>query len=143
MPKTDREFVDFKAIKQSVSMVQILEHYGLMEKMRRAGDRISGRCPIHKGENQTAFRVSVEKNCWNCFSDCKCGGNVLDFVSKMEGVDILEAALLIKGWFKLTFSERQDERSDRREESRPAPQQPEPPKNTKPVVNRRPARMHC
>ena len=35
------------------------------------------------------------KNCWNCFSDCHCGGNVLDFVSKMENVDVHQAALLI------------------------------------------------
>src|ERR1043166_9428163 len=121
MSKSDREFVDFKAIKAAVSMVQILEHYGLMDKMRRSGDRISGCCPIHKGENKTAFRVSVEKNCWNCFSDCKCGGNVLDFVSKMEGIDILEAALLIKGWFKLKFDRLEREPDER-------PRSPAPPK---------------
>ena len=109
-------------------MLQILEHYGLMEKMRRSGDRISGSCPIHKGKNQTAFRVSVEKNCWNCFSDCKCGGNILDFVSRMENCDVLDAALLIKGWFKLTFPEREDERSERREESRPPQRKAEAPK---------------
>jgi hypothetical protein len=36
MPRSDREFVDFKAIKQSVSMLQILEHYGLMPKCAAA-----------------------------------------------------------------------------------------------------------
>lgn len=94
-------------------MLQILEHYGLMQHMRRVGDVISGRCPIHNGQNKTAFRVSLSKNCWNCFSDCKCGGNILDFVSRKEGVDVHEAALLIAGWFSIPI----EEPSDRRDEN--------------------------
>ena len=45
-----------------------------------------------------------------------------------EFVDTLEAALLVKGWFKLTFPEREDERGERREESRPSRRQLEAPK---------------
>jgi DNA primase len=101
MPRSDRAFVDFKVIKQSVSMVQILEYYGLMRLMRQTGDTISGCCPIHNGQNETAFRVSISKNCWNCFSDCKSGGNVLDFVSRKECVDVHSAALLLADWFNV------------------------------------------
>jgi hypothetical protein len=39
--------------------------------------------------------------CWNCFSDCKAGGNVLDFVARMGGVDVHEAALRVNEWFNL------------------------------------------
>lgn len=49
----------------------------------------------------TCFRVSVVKNCFNCFGKCKAGGNILDFVSRKEGVAIREAALLIADWFSL------------------------------------------
>ena len=113
MPRSERVFVDFKAIKQSVTILQVLEHYGVLQQMRRNGDSLAGRCPIHKGQNATAFRVSVSKNCWNCFSDCKAGGNILDFVSRMEGVEIHGAALKIADWFNIAFEEPKPRDRDR------------------------------
>lgn len=96
-------FVDFRAVKREVSMQQVLEHYGLLDQMHRNGDSLTGTCPIHGGDNKTAFRVSLSKNCWNCFSRCGCGGNVLDFVAKKENVSLLKAANLLVEWFKLTI----------------------------------------
>jgi len=101
MPKAP--LVDFRAIKQAVTMEQVLQHYGLIDGFKRTGngDSLSGPCPIHNGTNPTQFRVSVSKNCWNCFSDCKCGGNVLDFVARKEGCDFYHAALKLIEWFHL------------------------------------------
>ena len=101
MPKSP--YVDFKAVKTAVSMLQILDHYGLTEHFKRNGDSLSGACPLHNGENTTQFRVSVSKNCWNCFGQCKRGGNVLDFVAIKEAVSIRQAALQISEWFGLEF----------------------------------------
>lgn len=100
MPKTQR--VDFRAIKAAITMEQLLEHYGLIKKFKRINDSLSGPCPIHKGSNPTQFRVSLTKNLWNCFSECKHGGNTLDFIAKMEGVDIHAAAHKAIEWFHLT-----------------------------------------
>ena len=86
-------FIDFKAVKAAITMEQVLGHYGLLDKFKRAGDSLNGACPIHKGSNPTQFRVSVSKNVWNCFSECKHGGNALDFISEMEKVSIHAAAL--------------------------------------------------
>ena len=99
MPRSS--FVDFKAVKAATTMEQVLAHYGLMDKFTKKGDSLNGPCPIHNGENPTQFRVSVSKNIWNCFSTCKQGGNVLDFISKMEDVSIHAAALKAIEWFKL------------------------------------------
>lgn len=94
-------FVSFKDVRAAVSMIQVLEHYRLMETLRNRGnDALTGPCPIHRGTNPTQFRVSLSKNCWNCFGACK-GGNVLDFVAAMEGVEIRKAALLLVEWFTL------------------------------------------
>jgi DNA primase len=101
MPKT--KYVDFKALKNAISMLQIIDHYGLTETFKRTGDSLSGPCPLHNGENSSQFRVSVSKNCWNCFGQCKRGGNVLDFVARKDGVSIREAAMRISDWFNLTF----------------------------------------
>jgi DNA primase len=94
-------FVDFKAIKAAVTMEQVLDHYAILDQFKKKGDSLSGPCPIHKGSNPTQFRVSISKNIWNCFSECKHGGNVLDFIVKMENVSIHAAALKAIEWFRL------------------------------------------
>lgn len=99
MPKS--QFLDFKAIKAALTMEQIVAHYGLTDKFTKKGDSLSGPCPIHKGSNPTQFRISISKNVWNCFGDCKHGGNVLDFIAKMENVSIHAAAIKAIDWFNL------------------------------------------
>jgi DNA primase len=99
MPKT--KFVDFKAVKSAITMEQVLTHYNLLDSFKRSGDSLSGPCPIHKGSNPTQFRVSISKNVWNCFSECKHGGNALDFIAKMDNVSIHAAALRAVEWFNL------------------------------------------
>jgi DNA primase len=98
-------FVDFRAVKAAITMEQVLEHYGLMDKFKRGTDSLNGPCPIHKGSNPTQFRVSLSKNLWNCFSECKHGGNVLDFIVKMENVSIHAAAMKAIEWFNLDPAE--------------------------------------
>ena len=94
-------FVDFRAVKAAITMEQVLEHYGILDQFKRGTDSLNGPCPIHKGSNPTQFRVSVSKNLWNCFSECKHGGNVLDFIAKMENASIHAAALKAIEWFHL------------------------------------------
>lgn len=112
MSKTN--YVDFRAVKQAVSILQILDHYNLTYRFKRSqnGESLTGACPLHNGQNPTQFRVSVKKNCWNCFGDCKSGGNILDFVSRRESCTIREAAILISEWFGLSTAETSQQRSN-------------------------------
>src|SRR6185436_21118856 len=73
----------------------------LSDRFKKSGDSLSGPCPLHGGSNPTQFRISVSKNIWNCFSECKQGGNVLDFIAKMEKGSIHAAALKAIEWFSL------------------------------------------
>ena len=97
----NKTFIGFDRLKQSVTMEQVLERYGLLETLRRGGDSLSGVCPLHQGHNPTQFRVSLSRNCWICFGDCHGGGSIIDFVSRMEKVGIREAGLLLQDWFNL------------------------------------------
>jgi DNA primase len=101
---TQKVWVDFRAVKQAVSIEMVLEHYNLLNGLRRNGDELRGRCPIHKGEGERAFQVNVIKNAFQCFS-CKSRGNVLDFVAAMEECSIRDAAIKLKAWFKVGESE--------------------------------------
>jgi DNA primase len=122
MPKSP--FVDFKAVKAAITMEQVLSHYGLMDKFKRGKDSLNGPCPIHGGSNPTQFRVSITKNIWNCFSECQHGGNVLDFIAKMEDVSIHAAALKAIQWFNLDTEamsgDREPVESDEGKETAPA-----------------------
>jgi DNA primase len=95
-------WIDFKEIKQKVTMEMVLKHYGLWGSLKRSGDNLVSCCPIHKGSNPRQFSVNSKKNIFNCFGNCKSGGNVLDFVSKMEGISIREAGLFLQGRFLST-----------------------------------------
>src|SRR6266498_4152917 len=110
MPKSS--FIDFKAVKAATTMEQVLAHYGLTQKFKRSGDSLSGACPIHGGSNPTQFRISISKNIWNCFSECKHGGNVLDFIARMENVSIHAAALKAVEWFRLDLDSLNGNSSD-------------------------------
>src|ERR1051325_3464589 len=94
-------FIGFERLKQSVPMEQVLQRYGLLEKLRRSGESLSGVCPVHHGHNPTQFRVNLARNCWICFGDCHKGGSIIDFVARMERVGIREAGLLLQDWFNL------------------------------------------
>lgn len=96
-------FIDFQAIKSQVSILQILEHYRLMGSLRQNGDLITGQCPIHDSNRKIAFRANLTINCWNCFNQCGCSGDIIDFVSRKERVSAQKAARLIIRWFDLSF----------------------------------------
>ena len=98
--KKKRVWVDFKEIKSRVSLKDILAHYGLLEGLKQKGDELSGLCPFHK-ETKGSFRANLAKNAFNCFG-CKAHGNILDFVSQKEVVDIRKAGLLIQQWFEIS-----------------------------------------
>src|ERR1051326_7828354 len=119
MPKEKKPFVDFRAIRARITMEQALEHYGVLDTFKRSGSRLSGPCPIHNGSNPTQLRVDTEKNIWNCFSECKHGGNVLDFIAKKEDISIHDAALKACEWFTIPLAEIINESADDAPEKTP------------------------
>jgi hypothetical protein len=92
MPKTHA--LSFKDLKQRVSIEHVLRHYELFEGLRMRGKSHRGPCPLCEAGEGVPFSVSLEKNCFHCFS-CRASGNVLDFIAKWEGVTIREAGQLL------------------------------------------------
>src|SRR6266513_2997980 len=92
-------WVDFKAVKEAVTMKMLLDRYKV-NWLRKSGKELRGRCPIHKGDGQDAFNVNLTKNAFTCFS-CQARGNVLDFVAAMEKCNVRDAALKLQDWYSL------------------------------------------
>src|SRR5260221_6212630 len=92
----ESNWVDFKAIKEAVTLGQVLDRYRV--KLKRSGKELRGHCPIHQGDGTDSFHANTEKNAFHCFS-CQAKGNVLDFVAAMEKCSVRDAARKIQGWF--------------------------------------------
>ena len=106
-------WVDFKTVKQTVSMVQVLARYGVtMRKVSAASLR--GRCPLPchgSKDSRQSFTVNTAKNVWSCLSaSCVAarggskGGNTLDFTAAMEACTVRDAALKLADWFGIPTS---------------------------------------
>jgi len=89
------DWVSFSEIKNRVTLEQVLRSYQI-DWLRRSGlHQYRGRCPIHQGQGTEAFHANLERGVFHCFA-CGAGGNVLDFVSAMEGCSLREAALRLQ-----------------------------------------------
>lgn len=102
-------FVDFKEVKSRVSMLQVLTRYGVSpRKVNHSAMRCDCPLPQHGAGSKGSFSISLEKNVWSCNSKgCsetrgKKGGNVLDFVSSMDGCSVREAAVKLSEWFMVS-----------------------------------------
>jgi len=93
-------WVVFAAVKDAVSIEQVLIHIGAPFHKRSAG-RIEALCPLHGGDNPQHFRATPNGRGFKCFG-CGAGGNVLDLVAALEHCSTREAALRISEWFGLS-----------------------------------------
>lgn len=81
--------IDFRTLKEQIFLQDVLAYYGII--LRRQGRERVGPCPIHHGDNRTAFHVNLVKNRWYCHTRCG-GGDVIDFVPLKEQCTLREAA---------------------------------------------------
>src|SRR5262245_46739095 len=113
-------WVDFKFIKQTVSMQMALAMCGIQIR-RVSPDYLRGRCPLPPHTSQRSsqsFIVNTGKNAWVCQSDScmaaragRVGGNILDFVASMEACSIRDAARKLQDWFAISRSRPQPQRT--------------------------------
>lgn len=86
----------FEAVKQSVTTRQAAEAYGF--KVNRAGMIV---CPFHNDKNPS-MKVDKRFHCFGCGED----GDVIDFVAKLFGLNLKEAAVKLAVDFGITYDSR-------------------------------------
>ena len=77
-------------IRQSNDIVDVISQY---VHLKRSGRNYFGLCPFHN-EKSPSFSVSPDKQIFHCFG-CGVGGNVITFVSKIEGINFIETVQML------------------------------------------------
>lgn len=71
------------------SRLEITEVVGAYLPLKQAGRNLKAPCPFHQ-EKTASFMVSPDKGIYHCFG-CGEGGDIFNFVMKMEGMDFKQA----------------------------------------------------
>ena len=90
----------FTYIKDRITIVEVINEY---VSLKKTGIYYKGPCPFHQ-ERDASFTVSPHKGIFYCFG-CHATGDVISFVSQMEGCNQFEAAKLLIEKYSLDVPE--------------------------------------
>ena len=85
--------VDLPALKRRHPLGDVVEGYGV--QLRGSGRVRQGVCPFHE-ESEGSFTVYADSERWYCFG-CGEGGDVLDFIGRIENLDLPQAIRRLNG----------------------------------------------
>jgi DNA primase len=86
-------------IKNNVKIKDIVSKYTNIRNNK-------GKCPIHK-ETNGSFYIYPETNSWYCYG-CSNGGDVIEFIEKVENIDFIDALKKLTGENEIKFINNDD-----------------------------------
>ena len=75
-------------VKARLDIVETVTRY--VPGLKRAGRTFKAACPFHT-ERTPSFIVDPGRGSWHCFGACSTGGDVIEFVRRIEGLEFREA----------------------------------------------------
>ena len=78
---------DIAAVRDRARIEEIVGSY---VTLRSAGGTMKGLCPFHD-EKTPSFQVTPSRGYWYCFGACAEGGDVIDFMRKIDNLSFVEA----------------------------------------------------
>jgi transposase InsO family protein len=88
-------WVDFRNLRQTVTLEQVLKQLGYFDALRGHGPQRRGPCPLHDQPEASlrSFSVNLAKNVFQCFHPaCRAAGNALDLWAAVHRLPPAEAA---------------------------------------------------
>jgi hypothetical protein len=86
--------IDFEAIRVRNPLPEYCERRGI--RLRRSGEVLVGKCPLHSERNGESFVVFPDGH-WHCFGKCQRSGDVIDLEQGLGGGTLPEAAERLGG----------------------------------------------
>ena len=85
--------IDFRAVRQLVSMSDVLQLIGFQPRTR-AGPQCRGPCPVHRSRSATSrsLEVHLQRQVYHCFV-CGSAGNHLDLYAAATRQRLYDAAV--------------------------------------------------
>ena len=74
-------------VRTRIDIVDVIQQF---TSLKKAGKDYRGLCPFHN-EKTPSFHVYPEMARWRCFGQCGVGGDVFEFLQKIEGLSFPEA----------------------------------------------------
>ncbi len=84
---------DVQSIRRSNPIAEVAARFGV--ELRPAGRRLIGICPFHP-EDQPSLVFYPGNSSYYCFG-CGAGGDVIDFVARLQGIAFKDAAAMLAG----------------------------------------------
>lgn len=78
---------DIAAVRDRARIEEVVGSY---VTLRSAGGTMKGLCPFHD-EKTPSFQVTPSRGYWYCFGACAEGGDVIDFMRKIDSLSFVEA----------------------------------------------------
>ncbi|MBM3138967.1 MAG: DNA primase, partial [Chloroflexi bacterium] len=78
-------------VKARLDIVETVGSY--VPDLKKSGRTWKARCPFHQ-ERTPSFVVDPGRGTWHCFGACSTGGDVIEFVRRVSGVEFKEALRL-------------------------------------------------
>ncbi|MFN8584579.1 MAG: DNA primase [Dehalococcoidia bacterium] len=75
-------------VKDQLDLVEVVRGY--VPALKKSGRTWKSPCPFHS-ERTPSFVVDPDRGTWHCFGACATGGDVIEFVRRIEHLDFREA----------------------------------------------------
>ncbi len=98
------------------SRIDIVEFIGQYVQLKKSGINHKGLCPFHN-EKTPSFMVNGERQIYKCFG-CGEGGDIFDFVQKIEGLDFYESLKYLAERAGVTLKTRDPQKAQQAQKSK-------------------------
>jgi len=84
------------------SRIDYFALYSEYLRVRRRGNRLIALCPFHQ-EKEPSLNIDPATGLWHCFG-CKEGGNVFQFISRIEGLEMRDVVEFLARKYRVDLS---------------------------------------
>lgn len=100
--------LDLEKLHNAVDLVHLVEKAGTLLSHKSSRGEYRGKCPLHDGENPTAFQIyrsNDGRQRWRCWADCNTSGDVISFIMASENLDFIEAIKWLLDYANMSLDE--------------------------------------